>query len=331
MPGPEPAVSHRVLFMGTPAFAVPTLERLLATQAVVGVATQPDRPAGRGRRLRPSPVKELARAHGVPVYQPQSLRRAPEAVAELAALRPDVVVVAAYGLILPPAVLALAPGGALNVHASLLPRWRGAAPVAYAILAGDEETGVTIMQMDEGLDTGPMLARRAVPVGPEETAGELGARLAVLGAELLAQTLGPWLAGRLVAEPQPGAGASYAPRLGPADARLDWREPAAAIARRVRAMSPAPGAFGELPDGTRLKVLAARVVPGLTGVPAPAGTLYPTPDGPAVGTGEGGLLLVEVQPAGGRPMRGADLLRGRPGLLGARLLDPEVDAAPQPA
>jgi methionyl-tRNA formyltransferase len=318
--------------MGTPAFAVPTLERLLAEQEVVAVFTQPDRPAGRGRRLRSSPVKALAAERGVPVLQPASLRREPEALAALLSFAPEVIVVAAYGLILPPPVLAAAPGGALNVHASLLPRWRGAAPVAHAIPAGDEETGVTIMQIEAGLDTGPMLARRAVAIGPEETTGELTHRLAELGAALLAEVLVPWLADELVAAPQVEAAATYAPRLTADDAALDWSAPAAALARRVRAMSPAPGAFSVTAGGERLKVYRARALRAGPGLSAPPGTLVATEGGPAVVAGDGLLQLDEVQLAGGRRMAAAALLRGRPALLGERLASPEAErVAPRPA
>ncbi len=252
-PARPTAAPYRCVFMGTPEFAVPTLSRLLLEHHLVGVCTQPDRPAGRGRRLAASPVKALATAHGVPVFQPASLRKDPAAVAELARLAPDVVVVAAYGLILPPAVLEVAPGGALNVHASLLPRWRGAAPVAHAILAGDAETGVTIMRMDAGLDTGPMLARRAGPILAQDTTGTLTGRLAEWGADLLAATLPRWMAGEITPEEQDETLATLAPRLAAADGYLDWSLAAATLARRVRAMHPWPGAFTLL-DGARLKV-----------------------------------------------------------------------------
>jgi methionyl-tRNA formyltransferase len=296
----------RIVFMGTPEFALPTLAMLLERQNVVLVYTQPDRPAGRGRRMKESPVKGLARSAGVPVEQPPSLRGdGPAAV--LAAYEPDVVVVAAYGLILPPAVLAAPSHGALNVHASLLPRWRGAAPVQRAILAGDKESGVSIMLMDPGLDTGPVLARRATPVGPEETAGELGMRLAVLGAELLGETLGPWLAGGLVPQPQDDAGSTAAPKLAPAERELDWTDSATNLARRVRALAPAPGARTWTPDGP-LKVLRARAVSGSLR----AGAVNMESGAPRVGCGGGGMLVLEtVQPAGRRAMSGADFARGR--------------------
>lgn len=353
-----PARRYRTVFMGTPTFAVPTLERLLAGHEVVGVFTQPDRPAGRGRQLQSSPVKELALAHGVPVFQPASLRRDPAAVASLARLAPDVVVVAAYGLILPPSVLAIAPGQALNVHASLLPRWRGAAPVAYAILAGDLETGVTIMKMDEGLDTGPLIAQRSVPVAAQETAGELTDRLACMGADLLAEMLPRWLAGEVEPDPQDDAAATHAPRLTRADGHLTWSESATDLARRVRALCPWPGAFTAL-AGLTIKVHAATALPAPVGVsglapgaesglprdasgralatasgpPSAAepslpsgaaagsvpGTVVGLESGIAVATGDGWLRLDRVQPAGGRAMSGAEFARGRPHIVGALL------------
>src|SRR5690606_2826990 len=208
--GPD---TPRLVFAGTPAFAVPSLEALIAHgMPPLAVLTQPDRPAGRGRRLTASAVKLCAEAHGIPVRQPATLINR-EVLDELAALAPDALVVAAYGLLLPPAVLALPRVGCVNVHASLLPRWRGASPVQAAILAGDPETGVSLMRMDEGLDTGPVYARAAVDIGPDETAGELEARLARLGAELLASKLPDVLAGRLAAVPQPAEGATYAPKV----------------------------------------------------------------------------------------------------------------------
>lgn len=322
-------MSHRVVFMGTPDFAVPSLRAMLETQTVVGVFTQPDRPAGRGRRLQASPVKRLAEARGIPVFQPRSLRREPEAIAALEAMRPEAVAVAAYGLILPEALLAIAPGRVLNVHASLLPRWRGAAPINYAILAGDAETGVTIMQVEAGLDTGPMLARQAIPIPADATAGSLSARLAGIGAELLARTLPEWLAGRIAAEPQDEASASYAPRLERADGRLDWREAAEALERRVRAMDPWPGAFFDWEDHA-IKVLAATVVEAAPGrapsepgaAPgAQAARVDPLPPGtagldaagrPLVATGRGWLRLDRLQAPGRAPSEGAAFVRGRP-------------------
>lgn len=292
----------RVLFYGTPAFAVPSLSALLQHHQVVAVVTQPDRPAGRGRRLRPSPVKELAQAHGVPVLQPAHLRE-PGWVERLRAFRPDVGVVVAFGQLLPPDVLAVPPQGSINVHASLLPRYRGAAPVAWAIIRGERETGVTTFLMDEGMDTGPILLQRAVSIGEEETAGELAARLAELGAELLLETLARLPS--LTPRPQDPAAATLAPRLRPADGVIDWRRPAAALAALVRGLNPWPGARTMGPRGG-LQIWRARALPGT----APPGVLVAAPEGLALGTGEGLLRPTEVQPDGRRVMSWEEYLRG---------------------
>jgi methionyl-tRNA formyltransferase len=320
-PSAGASARRRTVFMGTPDFAVATLARLIATEDVAAVFTQPDRPAGRGRQLRSAPVKQLAIEHGIPVHQPQSLRADPGAVATLAAMDADVIVVAAYGLILPTTALRAARHGCINVHASLLPRWRGAAPVSHAILAGDTVTGVTLMLLDEGLDTGPLLARREVAIGADETAGALTARLAELGADLLGESLPRFLAGELVPMPQDAAAATFAPRLRPEDGRLDWDDDAPALVRSVRAMEPWPGAFAQLPDGTRLKVHAATALPPDVAPPgaAPTGTLIQVGRALAVMTGDGVLRLDVVHPAGRRTMAGADFLRGQPSLLGLRL------------
>ncbi len=321
--GPGP---WRVAFMGTPDFALPSLAALADRHDLVGVFTQPDRKAGRGRRLQVSPVKAFAQERGIPVHQPRTFRDAPEALDGLLALEAQVLVVAAYGLLLPPAVLEAAPGGALNVHASLLPRWRGASPVAQAILAGDAETGVSIMRMDAGLDTGPVLSRRAIPLPAEATTGSLTERLAELGAELLLETLPDWMQGRLEPEPQDEALATYAPRLHKSDGRLDWREPAGSLAGRVRAMSPWPGAFTDW-SGQHLKIHAAEPVASteidadhsMASSAAEPGLVLESPDGPLVATGEGWLRLLRIQAPGGRPMDAADFARGREGFLGHRL------------
>ena len=214
--------------MGTPEFAVPVLQTLLATQTVVGVVCQPDKPAGRGNQLRPPPVKLAALAAGIPVYQPRSLRRE-EAAAPLREWQPDVIVVAAFGQILRPHVLYLPPHGSLNVHASLLPRWRGASPIQHALLAGDATTGVTLMRMDEGLDTGPMYVQEALTISPDETAATLHDRLAALGAEMLRRHLDDILAGRVVAVPQPDEGTTYAPMIAKDAGRIDWTRDAAEL------------------------------------------------------------------------------------------------------
>ncbi len=297
----------RVVFMGSPAFAVPILEALAAAYPVVGVVTQPDRPAGRGRRLTPPPVKEAAQALGLPVMQPRRLK-APEAVEQLVAWAPDLIVVAAYGQILRPNVLALPRYGAINVHASLLPRWRGASPIQHAILAGDRETGITIMLMDEGLDTGPILSQRSLPIAPEDTAATLSPKLARLGATLLLETLPPYLQGTLQPRPQPEEGVTYAPLLKKEDGRLDFTQPAEVLARQVRAFDPWPGTFMEWAGG-RLKVLQAEALERPS--PGPGRPLV-VEGFPAVGTGAGVLLLRRVQPAGRRPMPGDAFLRGAP-------------------
>lgn len=308
----------RVVFMGTPDFAVPALEALADAHQVVGVVTQPDRPAGRGQRLAPSPVKQAALERGLPLFQPQSLRT-PEAVAQLAAWEPEVIVVAAFGQILRQDVLNLPPRshGCLNVHASLLPRWRGAAPVAAAILAGDAVTGVTIMLMDAGLDTGPILAQREEPIRPDDTRATLQERLALLGTELLIETLPPYLAGDLLPRPQPEEGVTYAKQLRKEDGLLDWSLPAAELDRRVRALTPWPGAF-TMWRGRRLKVLRAVPLPGWRG-DAPPGTVVALADGVAVATGKGVLRLEEVQLAGKRPMDMATFIRGQREFVGSRL------------
>jgi len=247
----------RVAFAGTPEFALPALTALLESHEVVGVLTQPDRPSGRGRHLSASPVKRLAEQRRLPLLQPASLRDA-SAQAQLAAWNPEALIVVAYGLILPVAVLTLPRLGCLNIHASLLPRWRGAAPVQRAILAGDAVTGVSIMQMDAGLDTGPVLLTRTRAIGARETAQMLQAALATLGAGALLEALDGLAKGALEARPQPQAGVTYAAKIGKSEARIDWRRPAADIDRQVRAFIPWPIAETML-DGERLRIHAAEV------------------------------------------------------------------------
>jgi methionyl-tRNA formyltransferase len=310
----------RVVFMGTPDFALPSLAALLAACTVVGVVTQPDRPAGRGRQVVSPPVKAVAEGAGVPVIQPQRLRE-PEAMAQLQAWAPDLIVVTAFGQILKPAVLDLPPHGCLNVHASLLPRHRGAAPIPAAILAGDADTGVTLMRMDPGLDTGPILAQRRLPILPDDTTPSLSGRLAQAGAELLVETLPAYLAGDLLPQPQDDSQATYAPQLKKEDGRLDFTRPAAELARRVRALTPWPGAFAlwssAAGEPQPLKVLRAEAVDERL---AEAGQVVATPRGPAVGASAGALLLLEVQPPARRPMPAADFARGARGFIGQRLL-----------
>lgn len=305
----------RVLFWGSPEFAVATLQALLASRhTVVGVVTRPPRRRGRGRRPSPTPVARVAEAAGLPVLAP-ARPRGPEFLAAAAALAPDVSVVAAYGAILPPAALELPPHGSLNVHASLLPAWRGAAPVTRSILAGDAETGVSIMRMDAGLDTGPVLLAEPEPIGPGDSAGAVTGRLAARGARLLVQALDRLEAGALTGTPQDDAGATFAPRIGTAEAEIDWARSTAGIERTVRAFDPWPGAWTEAPGG-RLKVFRVAPAEGPAGVPATVVAVEPEP---VVRTGDGAAALVEVQPPGGRRMSGADWARGRRVAIGDRL------------
>lgn len=290
--------------MGSPDFALPSLRGLAANYQVVGVVTQPDRPSGRGREPKAPPVKQLAQTLDLPIIQPEKLRQ-PEALEQLRNWAPDLVVVAAFGQILRQEVLDLPPHGCINVHASLLPRWRGASPINAAILHGDEETGVTIMKMDAGLDTGPMLAQRAIPIAPEETAGSLFEKLSNLGADLLLETLPEYLAGTLTPVPQPQEGVTYAPMLKKEEGRLDFTSPAVELERRVRAFNPWPGAFMEL-DGTLLKIHQAHIEAGT----AAAGQRLVYRDQPAVATGDGLLILDVLQPAGKKPMSGKAYLAG---------------------
>lgn len=306
--------------MGTPEFAVPTLTALIKAPAyqVVAVVTQPDRPRGRGKKLTPPPVKVTALEAGLLVLQPPTLREA-DVVAELAALEPTVIIVAAFGQILKPAVLNLPPRGCLNVHASLLPRWRGAAPVAAAIRAGDTETGVTLMLIDEGLDTGPMIAQRPWPIKPDHTRESLTAELAVLGAELMIDSLPSWLARELVAQPQDDDQATLAPQLSKTDGEIDWHQSADQIERQVRALQPWPGTFTEGPRGL-IKILAVQCVPEIENPhPQQPGMVFNHNRHVYVSTGQGVLQLETVQPAGKKPMTAQAMLNGYPDLWGAKL------------
>ncbi len=307
--------------MGTPDFAVPSLLQLHETgpaQAweIVGVVTQPDRPAGRGKKLLPSPVKEVALAHDLPVFQPGRLRREPDAIEALRRLAPDLMVVAAYGQILPKSVLGIPRFGCVNVHASLLPAYRGASPISAAILDGLDETGVTIMLMDVGMDTGPMLAQAQQPIHADDTTDSLSARLAEQGAGLLVETLPRWLSGDLAPVDQaelPGE-VSTCSLVKKDDGRIDWTQPAAVIERMTRAYAPWPSAF-TLWQGENFKIGRARVVPGT----AAPGVVVSTAQGPAVGTGQDLLLLQEVQPAGKRMMDVQSFLNGTPEFVGSTL------------
>lgn len=299
----------RIVFMGTPEFAVPSLAALLAaSDPVVGVFTQPDKPSGRGMKLLPPPVKALALERNIPVFQPARLRL-PEAVAQLRALEPDLVVVAAYGQILSREVLDIPRHGCINVHASLLPRWRGAAPIHRALLEGDGVTGVTIMVMEEGLDTGPMLATRERVIEPEMTGGQLHDCLSRLGAGLLRETVVRLKAGEVIPVPQPGEGATYARKLTEEDRRLDWRLDGEVVLRTIRAMHPYPAAAAVL-EGELIKILAAHGGCGCK--PAVPGTVVALhAEGPEVACGTGSVTLTQVQPPGKRAMAAADWLRGR--------------------
>jgi len=301
--------------MGTAAFAVPSL-RVLARgpHHVVAVYAQPARPAGRGLQPRPSPVQDAAAALGLAVRTPGTLKHPAERDA-LSDLRPDLVVVAAYGLILPEAILEVPPLGSINLHASLLPRWRGAAPIQRALLAGDPETGVTIFQVEPTLDTGPILAAERVAIPADATAAGLHDELAELAARMVGPVVDDLAAGRAVPRPQPEAGVTYAPKLDKAEGRLDWSQPAALLERRLRALNPWPGCWTEI-GGQRVRVLGGEVVAG-TGAP---GELLD--DRLTIACGEGALRLTRVQRAGGRAMSGAAFLRGFQVPLGARLGSP---------
>ncbi len=308
-----------MLFAGTPAFALASLRALVDAGIVpLAVLTQPDRPSGRGRRHSASPVKEYALGIGVPVLQPATLKDR-GVRAELAAFEADVLVVAAYGLILPQPVLDLPRRGCLNVHASLLPRWRGAAPIQAAILAGDAQSGISLMQMEAGLDTGPVYASAALDIGRTETAGELHDRLAQLGGELLLAHLADILAGRLAAAPQDDALATYAGKIETADAVLDWQRPAGDLERRVRAYNPVPGARFFL-DGELVKCWRATAIgtAGGAGDSEPGDVVAAGRDGVDVACSEGVLRLTEVQRAGRRRISGGELAAQQP-LQGRRL------------
>jgi methionyl-tRNA formyltransferase len=315
----------KVIFAGTPEFARVALERLHAAGFTIPlVLTQPDRPAGRGMKLQASAVKQFALEHHIPVAQPRSLRldgKYPEeaavARAAIEAAQADVMVVVAYGLILPQWVLDAPRLGCLNIHASVLPRWRGAAPIHRAIEAGDAQTGVTIMQMDAGLDTGDMLLVEKMPIGPDDTTGALHDRLAVLGGRLIVEALELAACGGMPLVKQPAEGVTYAHKIEKAEARVDWSQPAAVISRRIRAFDPFPGAFTEL-DGETFKLWRHEVLTAPAGRSEPAGTVLSADGtGIAVACGEGVLKLTELQRAGGKRLAAADFLRGfdiKPGM-----------------
>ncbi|RPJ18677.1 MAG: methionyl-tRNA formyltransferase [Chloroflexi bacterium] len=294
----------RVVFMGSPDFALPSLKALAQQYEVVGVVTQPDRGSGRGRELKAPPVKLLAQELDIPVVQPEKLRQ-PEAMEQLRAWEPELIVVAAFGQILRKDVLDLPRNGCINVHASLLPRWRGAAPINAALLHGDAETGVTIMKMDVGLDTGPILTQRSIRLTQDDTAGSVSETLSHLGADLLIETLPGYLSGDIQAVPQPEEGMTYAAMLKKEAGQLDFTRPADELERRVRAFHPWPGTFMDF-DGILLKVHRTHVEAG----EAQAGQRLIYRDQPAVGAGGGLLILDEVQPAGKKSMSGKSFLAG---------------------
>ena len=313
----------KAIFAGTPEFARAALERLRAAGfSIPLVLTQPDRPAGRGMKLHASPVKQFALDHGIPVAQPRSLRldgKYPEDAAAakraIEAAQADVMVVAAYGLILPQWVLDEPRLGCLNIHASLLPRWRGAAPIHRAIEAGDAQTGVTIMQMDAGLDTGDMLLREAVPIASHDTTASLHDKLAALGGRLIVEALELAACGGLKPVPQPEEGVTYAHKIEKSEAAIDWSQPADVLERRIRAFDPFPGAATTL-DGEAIKVWRARLAEGS----GPPGTVLAVDgDGPQVACGEGALQLLDLQRPGGKRLPARTFLQAHPSLTGRRL------------
>ncbi|AXA22596.1 methionyl-tRNA formyltransferase [Pseudomonas putida] len=297
----------RIVFAGTPEFAAEHLKALLASPyEIVAVYTQPDRPAGRGQKLMPSAVKALALAHDIPVYQPQTLRNA-DAQAELAALKPDLMVVVAYGLILPQAVLDIPRLGCINSHASLLPRWRGAAPIQRAVEAGDAESGVTVMRMEAGLDTGPMLLKVTTPISADDTGGSLHDRLAQLGPGAVVQAIAGLADGSLQGEVQDDALATYAHKLNKDEARLDWSRPAVELERLIRAFNPWPVCHSTL-DGETVKVLGANLS---TGKGEPGEILSASKDGLVVACADGALSLTRLQLPGGKALAFSDLFNSR--------------------
>lgn len=303
----------KIVFMGTPEFAVPTLEKLIRHHEVIGVVTQPDRPAGRKGKITPPPVKTVALEAGIPVFQPEKIRTE-EAIQQLKQWQPDVYIVAAFGQILPQRVLDIPPHGSLNIHASLLPRWRGAAPIQAAIRAGDSETGVTIMRMDAGLDTGPMLSRAILPIERHETGQTLHDKLTEVGADLLISTLPPYISGGLQPQPQPEEGITIAPRIQKSEGQIDWGQDAVSIERLVRAFTPWPGTFTTW-NGKQLKIHAGTVVPGR----AEPGHVIEVGGQVAIGTGESLYSPTLLQMAGKKSVAMDDFLRGYGEFVGADL------------
>jgi methionyl-tRNA formyltransferase len=310
----------RIIFMGSPDFAIPSLDALQKSDHdVCAVVTQPDRPAGRGRKLRQSAVKKLAKSYHLPIIQPDTLRDE-SLFAEFNELKADLIVVAAYGQILPQRLLELPRYGCINVHASLLPRWRGAAPVQAAILEGDDDTGITIMKMDAGLDTGPILQQRSTPIEESETGGELEKRLAVLGGELLFDTIPAYVSGDVKPIEQDDSLATYAPMLKKKDGQIYFRQTAGRLARQVRAFEPWPSSFFFW-DNLRIVVRAAHPHPHDSGTIGEVGKI----DGlPAISTGSGSLILERIQPAGKREMSSVDFLNGSPDFIGSLITTREA-------
>lgn len=303
----------KIVFMGTPDFAVPALQLLIAHHHVTGVVTQPDRPAGRSRQPQPSPVKQTAIQHGIPVLQPEKIRK-PEAIAQLEQWQAEVYVVAAFGQILPQAVLDIPPHGSLNIHASLLPRWRGAAPIHAAIRAGDAESGITIMKMDAGLDTGPILTQRAVRLRPDETGQSLHDTLARLGGELLLETLPDYLSGIIQPQPQDDSQSTYAPMIKKEEGLIDWSQPAVMIERLVRAFTPWPGTYTYW-NGQQLKILSGTAGSGQ----AEAGQVIEYGGRVGIGTGDGLYYPAYIQLSGRSALTLDEFLRGRPDFTNSRL------------
>ncbi|PIE41362.1 MAG: methionyl-tRNA formyltransferase [Gammaproteobacteria bacterium] len=305
----------KIVFAGTPDFAASVFNAILGSRhQVIAAYTQPDRPSGRGRKLAASPVKQLALEHSIPVYQPVNFKD-PADVAALAALQPDIMVVVAYGLLLPQAVLAIPALGCINVHASLLPRWRGAAPIQRAIAAGDRETGITIMQMDAGLDTGDMLLKTTTPIDPDENGGSLHDRLATLGADACVQALEQLAAGTVKAEPQDDTLASYAHKLTKEEGNLDWSQPTRQLHDKIRGLSPWPVAYSQLHDKT-LRIHAARIhSSSKSSQETPGQIISADKNGIVVATGDGSLALTRLQLPGGKALTAAELLNSKRELL----------------
>ena len=311
----------RLVFMGTPDFASASLEALLkSNDSVVGVVTQPDRPKGRNQILTPSSVKLLAQREQIPLLQPLKMKD-PEFLHALIEWNPDLIVVAAFGRILPPAILSLPPKGCINVHGSLLPKYRGAGPIQWAIINGEKETGITTMLMDEGVDTGVMLLQEAIPIAPDDTAGTLSARLAELGGRLLVETITRLKTGTLVPHAQDASQATLAPLLKKEDGAINWALPAVALANRIRGLSPWPGAYTHLTGGDRWTIWRALVLPG-PGTESPGTIVAVTTKAIHVATGEGILAVTELQPANSRRMAVSQYLAGHPVAVGVRLGDP---------